>query len=141
MSQGIPLNNRRVALCDFVVFPPRWLVAENTFRPPYYHRNTMSEFMGVISGTYEAKPGNFGPGCTSLHLPMTPHGPETSVFKSASESELKPYRIKDTDYAFMFETHMLLRTSKFINDDVMKVDHHYNEVWSGLKDNFDPTKK
>jgi len=70
-----------VATCDFVIFPPRWMVGEKTFRPPYYHRNCMSEFMGNIHGTYDAKEAGFGPGCSSLHSHMTPHGPEAEVFE------------------------------------------------------------
>ncbi len=69
------------AILDFVIFPPRWMVAEHTFRPPYYHRNTMSEFMGNIIGSYDAKETGFGPGCSSLHSGMTPHGPEADVFE------------------------------------------------------------
>jgi len=70
-----------VATCDFVIFPPRWMVGEHTFRPPYYHRNLMSEYMGVIEGAYDAKEKAFSVGCSSLHLPMTPHGPEAEVFE------------------------------------------------------------
>ena len=77
-------------MLDFVIFPPRWLVAENTFRPPYYHRNTMSEFMGNIKGTYDAKEKGFIQGASSLHSTMSGHGPESEVFKKASEAELKP---------------------------------------------------
>ncbi len=66
-----------MAALDFVIFPPRWLVAENTFKPPYYHRNCMTEFMGNISGEYDAKVKGFQPGCSSLHSIMTPHGPDS----------------------------------------------------------------
>lgn len=75
------------AVVDFVIFPPRWLVAEKTFKPPYYHRNTMSEFMGNIAGTYDAKEKGFTPGASSLHLTMSGHGPEASVFEKASTHE------------------------------------------------------
>jgi len=68
------------AVVDFVIFPPRWLVAEHTFKPPYYHRNTMSEFMGNIQGTYDAKEAGFCPGASSLHSCMSGHGPENEVF-------------------------------------------------------------
>lgn len=78
------------AVCDFVIFPPRWLVAENTFRPPYYHRNTMTEFMGNIAGVYDAKEAGFGPGSSSLHSAMSGHGPEKDVFLKASNADLKP---------------------------------------------------
>ena len=76
------------AVLDFVVFPPRWLVAEETFRPPYYHRNTMTEFMGNIKGTYDAKEKGFIPGASSLHSTMSGHGPETEVFTKASLADL-----------------------------------------------------
>lgn len=78
------------AVLDFVIFPPRWLVGEDTFRPPYYHRNTMSEFMGNIAGTYDAKEKGFIPGASSLHSCMSGHGPEAEVFDKASNAELKP---------------------------------------------------
>ena len=83
MKKGISLYLIlfRTALCDFVIFPPRWLVGENTFRPPYYHRNTMSEFMGNLAGTYDAKEKGFIPGSASLHSCMSGHGPEYEVFE------------------------------------------------------------
>ncbi len=81
------------AVADFVIFPPRWSVSENTFRPPYYHRNCMSEFMGLIKGSYEAKEGGFLPGGASLHSMMTPHGPDYDCFNSATNAELKPVKI------------------------------------------------
>jgi homogentisate 1,2-dioxygenase len=73
------------AVCDFVIFPPRWLVAEHTFRPPYYHRNTMTEYMGNITGVYDAKEEGFVPGGSSLHSCMAGHGPEAAVFEKASD--------------------------------------------------------
>lgn len=76
-----PTDKPGVALLDFVIFPPRWLVAEHTFRPPYYHRNCMSEFMGLIHGGYEAKADGFLPGGASLHNCMTPHGPDTKSYE------------------------------------------------------------
>ncbi|KAI4589993.1 hypothetical protein MJG53_001042 [Ovis ammon polii x Ovis aries] len=84
-----------VAIADFVIFPPRWGVADKTFRPPYYHRNCMSEFMGLIKGRYEAKQGGFLPGGGSLHSPMTPHGPDADCFEKASKAKLAPERIAD----------------------------------------------
>ena len=77
------------AIADFVIFPPRWSVHEHTFRPPYYHRNCMSEFMGLICGQYEAKEGGFVPGGATLHSMMTPHGPDANCFNKASNSEQK----------------------------------------------------
>ncbi|OWK63906.1 Homogentisate 1,2-dioxygenase [Lonchura striata] len=84
-----------VALADFVIFPPRWGVANNTFRPPYYHRNCMSEFMGLIKGHYEAKEEGFQPGGGSLHSMMTPHGPDADCFEKASKAKLEPERVAD----------------------------------------------
>ena len=78
------------AICDFVIFPRRWLVQEGTFRPPYYHRNTMSEFMGNVKGSYDAKEKGFVPGASSLHVCMSAHGPEAEVYEKASAAELKP---------------------------------------------------
>ena len=90
-----------VAAVDFVIFPPRWMVAENTFRPPYYHRNCMTEYMGLIRGSYDAKKGGFVPGGSSLHSCGTPHGPDGKVFDAASHAELKPVKVPGTDLAFM----------------------------------------
>ena len=84
-----------VAIADFVIFPPRWSVAENTFRPPYYHRNCMSEFMGLIFGSYEAKEEGFQAGGASLHSMMTPHGPDNECFTKASSGKLAPQRVAD----------------------------------------------
>ncbi|EMP33643.1 Homogentisate 1,2-dioxygenase [Chelonia mydas] len=84
-----------VALADFVIFPPRWGVANNTFRPPYYHRNCMSEFMGLIKGRYEAKEEGFQPGGGSLHSMMTPHGPDAECFEKASKARLAPERVAE----------------------------------------------
>ena len=82
-------DNPGEATVDFVIFPPRWLVAENTFRPPWYHRNTMSEFMGNIKGVYDAKEEGFSPGASSLHSCMAGHGPEEGVFNKASDTSKK----------------------------------------------------
>lgn len=90
-----PSTKPGVAVADFVIFPPRWAVAENTFRPPYFHRNCMSEFMGLISGNYEAKEGGFCPGGASLHNMMTPHGPDSACVQKASNEQLKPIRVAD----------------------------------------------
>ena len=89
-----PTNEPGVAAVDFVIFPPRWSVAENTFRPPYFHRNCMSEYMGLIKGVYEAKISGFQPGGGSLHSVMTPHGPDAATFEEWSTKELKPIFIQ-----------------------------------------------
>lgn len=98
---------------DFVIFPDRWLVAENTFRPPWYHLNIMSEFMGLIYGVYDAKTGGgFEPGGISLHNTMLPHGPDADAFERAANAELKPHKLEGT-LAFMFETRFTQRVTKF----------------------------
>ena len=98
-----PSETPGTANIDFVIFPERWMVAENTFRPPWYHMNIMSEFMGLIYGVYDAKPQGFVPGGISLHNMMLPHGPDREAFDHASNGELKPVKLTGT-MAFMFET-------------------------------------
>lgn len=88
-----PSNKTGTAIADFVIFPPRWAVAENTFRPPYFHRNCMSEFMGLITGSYEAKSEGFKPGGASLHSMMIPHGPDTDCYRGASTAKLEPVKV------------------------------------------------
>ncbi len=100
-----PSDTPGTANCDFVIFPPRWLVAEDTFRPPWYHRNLMSEFMGLVYGEYDAKPDGFKPGGASLHNCMVPHGPDEEAFDKASHADLKPQKLDDT-LAFMFESRL-----------------------------------
>lgn len=107
-----PSETPGTANVDFVCFPDRWLVAENTFRPPWYHMNVMSEFMGLIYGKYDAKPQGFVPGGFSLHNTMLPHGPDVDAFESASQAELKPHKLTDT-MAFMFETRFLQRVTRY----------------------------
>lgn len=99
-----------VANVDFVVFPPRWTVAEHTFRPPWYHRNVMSEFMGLVRGTYDAREQGFEPGGVSLHNRFVPHGPEAAVHARASTAALSPARIENT-LAFMFESGLAMAVS------------------------------
>ena len=89
---------------------------ENTFRPPYYHRNTMSEFMGNITGVYDAKEEGFVPGSASLHSCMTGHGPESEVFEKASNMDLKPQKIGEGSMAFMFETCYMLKLTDYASD-------------------------
>eukprot|EP00049_Salpingoeca_infusionum_P026631 m.26880 g.26880 ORF g.26880 m.26880 type:complete len:556 (+) comp8880_c0_seq4:87-1754(+) len=99
-----PTATPGLALIDFAIFPPRWSVHEHTFRPPYYHRNAMSEFMGLVRGHYEAKAEGFLPGGATLHSMMTPHGPDKACFDAASSAELKPEVIAEGTMAFMFES-------------------------------------
>ena len=101
------------ALADFVIFPPRWAVADHTFRPPYYHRNTMTEFMGLIHGKYEAKAEGFAPGGASLHPAMSPHGPDLEAYQAAANKELRPERVADGTLAFMFETSLIVRVAEW----------------------------
>lgn len=126
-----------VASCDFVIFPPRWMVTENTFRPPYYHRNCMSEFMGNIRGTYEAKEKGFLPGGASLHSHMAAHGPEGEVFEKASNATLQPVKPNTDHLAFMFESYYTFKLSEF---GTKNQDEDYPKCWLHIKKNFDPSK-
>ncbi|MCP8686656.1 homogentisate 1,2-dioxygenase [Marinobacterium sedimentorum] len=133
-----PSGSPGVANVDFVIFPPRWMVAENTFRPPWYHRNIMSEFMGLIEGVYDAKEKGFEAGGMSLHNCMTPHGPEAAVFEKASAAELKPEQYQDT-LAFMFESrYVIAPTRHALETDARQ--HDYVDCWSGLKKYFNGDK-
>ena len=124
------------ANCDFAIFPPRWLVAEHTFRPPWFHRNLMNEFMGLVFGAYDAKAEGFLPGGASLHNCMAGHGPDAETFERATNAELKPQYLKDT-LAFMFETQLALRPTEFaVSTRILQ--HEYFECWQGLKKRFAP---
>ncbi|NBB52159.1 homogentisate 1,2-dioxygenase [Rhizobium sp. CRIBSB] len=126
-----PSDTPGTANCDFVIFPPRWMVAEDTFRPPWFHRNVMSEFMGLIHGVYDAKAGGFAPGGASLHNRMSGHGPDQATYEAAVKAELKPHRIADT-LAFMFETRMPIRVTKWAYETpMMQLD--YDDCWSGFE--------
>ena len=116
------------ANADFVIFPPRWLVGEDTFRPPWFHRNVMSEAMGLITGAYDAKADGFAPGGLSLHNLMGAHGPDHESWEAASEAELKPHKIDGT-MAFMVESCWPYRLTKHASDTAQP---DYDEVWSGF---------
>jgi homogentisate 1,2-dioxygenase len=131
-----PSDTPGVANCDFVIFPPRWLVAEDTFRPPWYHRNVMSEFMGLIHGQYDAKPEGFRPGGMSLHNSLIPHGPDADAFERASNARLEPQKLDNT-LAFMFESRWPFRLTKFAVE-CGALDTCYADCWSGLQDRFKP---
>ena len=107
-----PSSEHGMANCDFVIFPDRWLVAENTFRPPWYHRNIMSEYMGLCYGQYDAKEEGFVAGGGSLHNQMSAHGPDLDAFEKASNADLKPQKLEGT-MAFMFESRYIIRPTKF----------------------------
>jgi homogentisate 1,2-dioxygenase len=124
---------------DFVIFPERWLVMENSFRPPWYHMNVMSEFMGLIYGVYDAKPGGFVPGGMSLHNALIAHGPDTEAFEKGSNADLKPHKLEGT-MAFMFETRYPLSPTAFASN-LELLDRGYPDCWKGLKKNFDPKRK
>ncbi len=119
---------------DFVIFPERWMVAENTFRPPWYHVNVMSEFMGLIEGVYDAKPGGFVPGGMSLHNCMLPHGPDRAAFDKASTEPLKPVKQSGT-LAFMFETRLPQQITEFAAS-LQTLDAEYEDCWAGLEKHF-----
>jgi len=131
-----PSDTAGTSNLDFVIFPPRWLVAQDTFRPPWFHRNIASEFMGLVHGAYDAKAEGFVPGGASLHNSMTGHGPDAATFEKASASDLsKPDVIKDT-MAFMFETRAVIRPTKQALDAANR-QREYQACWAGLQKHFD----
>ena len=123
-----PSNVLGRANADFVIFPPRWMVAEDTFRPPWFHRNVMSEAMGLITGAYDAKAEGFAPGGLSLHNLMSGHGPDLDSWKKASQAELKPAKIADT-LAFMVETCWPYRPTRYALD---RAQPDYDQAWAGF---------
>jgi homogentisate 1,2-dioxygenase len=129
-----PSDTPGIANCDFVIFPSRWVVAEHTFRPPYFHRNVMNEYMGLIFGAYDAKEQGFVPGGASLHNCMSGHGPDADTFEKASNAELMPQRYENT-LAFMFESRAVIRPTKFAIE-TPALQRDYFECWQGLKKNF-----
>ncbi len=129
-----PSEVHGTANIDFVIFPPRWLVAEDTFRPPWYHRNVMSEFMGLVRGVYDAKAHGFLPGGASLHNRMTAHGPDAESFERASKADLKPHKLDDT-MAFMFESRLAIRLTKYAAESA-QLQQDYFEGWQGLARRF-----
>src|SRR5919201_2105684 len=126
-----PSGQQGTANCDFVIFPPRWLVAEHTFRPPWFHRNVMSELMGLVRGLYDAKAEGFLPGGVSIHNCMSAHGPDAATFDKASAAELKPHKIEDT-LAFMWESRYVWRPTKYALG-AREVQKDYDAVWDGFK--------
>lgn len=125
------------ANADFVIFPPRWLVMEGTFRPPWFHRNVMSEFMGLVYGDYDAKTGGgFVPGGASLHNCMTPHGPDSATFEKASAADLAPEKVGNT-MAFMFESRYPLQPTRYALE-CEALQAGYRDCWRDLRKHFDP---
>ncbi len=133
-----PSDRPGTAVADFVIFPPRWLVAEDTFRPPWYHRNTMSEFMGLIHGQYDAKTaGGFQPAGASLHNVMSAHGPDAATHERASNAELRPARVGEGSMAFMFESCFMVGVTEWGLRKCSKVQQDYNaESWEPLRPHF-----
>jgi homogentisate 1,2-dioxygenase len=125
-----PSDSPGVANCDFVIFPPRWMVAEDTFRPPWFHRNVMSEFMGLIHGAYDAKAGGFTPGGASLHNQMSGHGPDRESYEKAVAAPLAPHWLADT-MAFMFETRWVIRPTRWATETPL-AQLDYDDVWQGF---------
>lgn len=132
-----PTEEAGTANIDFVIFPERWLVAEHSFRPPWYHRNIMSEFMGLIYGNYDAKEEGFVPGGMSLHNMMLPHGPDADAFEKASRADLEPQKLSNT-MAFMFETRFPQHLTRY-SSELDTLQRNYTECWDGLKKRFDGT--
>lgn len=132
-----PSPTAGTAVADFVIFPPRWLVGEDTFRPPYYHRNTMSEFMGLITGDYDAKKGGRGgfiPGGASLHNVMSGHGPDAASSEGAREADLGPVKVGGGSCAFMFESCLMMGVTEWGLRTCQKVQDGYNEEsWLGVR--------
>jgi len=118
------------ANADFVIFPPRWMVAEDTFRPPWFHRNVMSECMGLITGAYDAKADGFAPGAMSVHNLMAGHGPDVASWKAASEAELKPHKIEGT-MAFMVESCWPFRPTAYALG-CNELQKDYDQAWGGF---------
>jgi len=135
-----PTDTPGVDSVDFVIFPPRWLAAENTFRPPWYHRNVASEFMGLVHGVYDAKAEGFMPGGASLHNCMSGHGPDAETFEKASQADTtKPHKVADT-MAFMFETRTLIRPTRYALESP-QLQAHYQQCWQGLAKHFNPEQR
>ena len=131
-----PSGQPGVANCDFVIFPPRWVVSEGTFRPPWFHRNVMSELMGLVHGVYDAKAEGFLPGGISIHNCMSAHGPDLATFERASAAELKPHKIEDT-LAFMWESRYVFRPTKFALG-APELQKDYDKVWDGFRTLYQP---
>jgi homogentisate 1,2-dioxygenase len=124
-----PSETYGTANVDFVIFPPRWMVAEDTFRPPWFHRNVMSEFMGLVEGAYDAKADGFMPGGASLHNQMSSHGPDRASYMRVLQAELKPYKIEAT-LAFMFESRLVLKPTAYAAAAAQK---DYDDCWSAFE--------
>ena len=135
-----PSDSEGVSNLDFVIFPPRWLVAQDTFRPPWFHRNIASEFMGLVHGAYDAKAEGFVPGGASLHNSMSGHGPDAATFDKASQADLSKADVITDTMAFMFETRAVLRpTRQALDAGHRQAD--YQQCWQGLARHFTPEQR
>jgi homogentisate 1,2-dioxygenase len=135
-----PSDTAGTSNVDFAIFPPRWLVMQDTFRPPWFHRNIASEFMGLIHGVYDAKSAGFEPGGASLHNCMSGHGPDAATFEKASAADTsQPSRIQDT-MAFMFESRYVLEPARAALQGTPRLQTDYMSHWLGLPRQFDPTR-
>ena len=134
-----PSDTAGTANVDFAIFPPRWLVAQHTFRPPWFHRNVASEFMGLIAGVYDAKAEGFVPGGASLHNCMSGHGPDAATFEKASSADLSKPNVIEGTMAFMFETRKVIRPTRQALDSP-QLQGNYYECWQGIAKHFDPSK-
>ncbi len=121
---------------DFAIFPPRWLVAQHTFRPPWFHRNVASEFMGLISGIYDAKAEGFVPGGASLHNCMSAHGPDAATFEKASNADPSKPDVIEGTMAFMFETRKVIRPTRQALA-APQLQDDYQHCWQGLHKHFE----
>ena len=130
-----PSDTPGTANLDFAIFPPRWLVAQDTFRPPWFHRNIASEFMGLVHGVYDAKAEGFLPGGASLHNSMSGHGPDAATFEKASHADLSKADVISDTMAFMFETRGVLRPVQQAIDAAHR-QGDYLACWSGLQKHF-----
>jgi homogentisate 1,2-dioxygenase len=126
-----------VAVVDFVIFPKRWQVQWDSFRIPYYHRNCMTEYMGNIYGTYEAKPDAFPPGAGSLHSCMAGHGPDSDAFERATNASEDPHLLSE-GISFMFESTYIMRLTKHAMSPEL-LDNDYHKCWLNLKSHFNNT--
>jgi homogentisate 1,2-dioxygenase len=131
-----PSGQPGTANCDFVIFPPRWLVAEDTFRPPWFHRNVMSELMGLVRGVYDAKAEGFMPGGVSIHNCMSAHGPDLQTYQRATVADLKPQKLENT-LAFMWESRLAWRPTRFAMT-ARELQKDYDKVWDGFRRNARP---
>jgi homogentisate 1,2-dioxygenase len=129
-----PSDSPGLANVDFVAFAPRWLVGEDTFRPPWFHRNVMSEYMGLVRGAYDAKAEGFVPGGASLHNTFASHGPDAETYAKASTADLAPQKLDDT-LAFMFESRWIINPTRQAHEAPHR-QPDYDAVWSGLRRHF-----